>query len=581
MTSTNEPKPTKKRTGRKRLPPLAPGPTLQFLVASHPDDFKADNTMRNVRSHVMYKHRGEHYGIRRSHSASYRSKSTEIEAKARAFTRTPSPRAAESGGRSVESGLFAPPSSGGKSAAWDTEFHDMLSQTTSANPLRNLATRIIAAITVEQARSTPPVFGHVSEYPFPRRNSWENDSLEDVKTLYIQNNESCHHDEPWMRFVCSTRMSFLGNLTATCVFIDLADGLLDDSPITVYAKTKLLSMIKESLLEAETSTSDFTVLSILHLLASEICGSGEDVFDAHMEGLVRIIHRRGGLKYLGAEGRIAAFLAVYMLTFTILRSQSEPSLLHDFVPELLQPPAVLKKPPISPLFAPNGDLSVLYSSCSDGCYQILCDMHELTNTFIHRWTYTTERYPQSSLELASYDLHMQQIYSRLLLRPPTDPHTDPDWTYESCRLAALIYCRSIVQGVPLSDSAGVMHASSRDDPGAPSGVTLLSALHQALGCTDTNSDWGDLYGVCLWVCLVGGAASWHSCAQPADAAGYASQRHEDEDRAAAWARKRFALFSVKSSLACGFHQASAMLEMQRRMLRVQRLIAVKGGIASQ
>jgi hypothetical protein len=57
MTSSSDPKPSKRRVGRRRLPPLAPGPSLQFVVANHPDDFRAGRTMRHVRSHVMYKHR--------------------------------------------------------------------------------------------------------------------------------------------------------------------------------------------------------------------------------------------------------------------------------------------------------------------------------------------------------------------------------------------------------------------------------------------------------------------------------------------------------------------------------------------
>lgn len=56
MASNSDPDLRKKRSGRKRLPPVAPGPPLQFVTATHPDDFKADSTMRNVRSHVMYKH---------------------------------------------------------------------------------------------------------------------------------------------------------------------------------------------------------------------------------------------------------------------------------------------------------------------------------------------------------------------------------------------------------------------------------------------------------------------------------------------------------------------------------------------
>jgi hypothetical protein len=113
-----------------------------------------------------------------------------------------------------------------------------------------------------------------------------------------------------MEIVCSTRMSFLSHVSAACVYQDVSEGYLDDSALTVYAKTKVLRMIKDSLQGVSTQMDDFTVLSILHLLVSEIGGFDEDVFDVHQQGLVRIIHQRGGLTNLGMNGRIAAFLIV-------------------------------------------------------------------------------------------------------------------------------------------------------------------------------------------------------------------------------------------------------------------------------
>ena len=66
--SSNENRSSRRRTGRRRLPPLAPGPSLQFVVANHPDQFRDGQTMRHIRSHVMYQHREsqQHRGISRS-----------------------------------------------------------------------------------------------------------------------------------------------------------------------------------------------------------------------------------------------------------------------------------------------------------------------------------------------------------------------------------------------------------------------------------------------------------------------------------------------------------------------------------
>lgn len=248
-------------------------------------------------------------------------------------------------------------------------------------------------------------------------------------------------------------------------------------------------------------------------------------------------------------------------------------MLHGFVPSRRQSTQLELPLPVSPLYTPHGDLSILYGTCTDSTYDILSDMHELTRTFMLRWNYVSDVYPpQSSTELASYDAHMQQIYRRLLLRPSTDDDITPDWVYESCRLAALIYCRSIVQGVPLSDAANVMHAGSSSID--MSGTTIITALHNALDNTDKQGNWGAMCGVFLWICLVGGAASW-----PSTAPLYGER---DENQAGtAWVRKCFALFAVKSALRCGFEHAGAVVEAQRTMLQVQNLISLKRGIASQ
>ena len=213
-------------------------------------------------------------------------------------------------------------------------------------------------------------------------------------------------------------------------------------------------------------------------------------------------------------------------------------MLQGFVPSR-QPSALLDSTlPVSPLFSPHGSLSSLYASCTEGTYQVLSDMQDLTQTFLTRWNYVTGIYKQQSpANLAGYDAHMQQIYARLMVRPSTEDDMNPDWTYEACRLAALIYCRSIVQGMPLSDSANQMHDRS-------SGVevtTILTALHSAVDRTDKIRYWGDLRGVFQWICLVGGAASW-----PSSVASSPYEERDENQAKSAWVRKCFALWAVKS-----------------------------------
>lgn len=113
-----------------------------------------------------------------------------------------------------------------------------------------------------------------------------------------------------MEIVCSTRMSFLSNVTASCVYQDVSEGLLEDSSLTMYAKTKVARMIQDSFQEAGDYADDFTTLTILHLLVSEIGGAADESFDSHLGALTDIVNRRGGLGNLGFDGRVATSLTV-------------------------------------------------------------------------------------------------------------------------------------------------------------------------------------------------------------------------------------------------------------------------------
>jgi len=227
------------------------------------------------------------------------------------MTRTPSPMTTSSDG-ALEESNFLTPGTRGRNSIWDSAFYQDMSQSATVDPSRHLAARIIAATTAKPPRSAPPAFEEETEYPFPSAGDvLGSESLDDLRDQWItmtgclvaQDLAACD----WMRWLCSNCMSFLGVVSVACVFQDVNEGYSDDTALTVYAKTKLMRMITDSL---NTQTDDFTLCSILHLLISEIGGQNEDVFDVHQEALIRIVDQRGGIDNLGMDGSIAAFLSV-------------------------------------------------------------------------------------------------------------------------------------------------------------------------------------------------------------------------------------------------------------------------------
>jgi hypothetical protein len=252
-----------------------------------------------------------------------------------------------------------------------------------------------------------------------------------------------------------------------------------------------------------------------------------------------------------------------MLIFAICRGQDEST---ELTPRLSSEAWLDNNDLIPPLLARQVHAPPLYQACSAAATDIIWKMQRCTSTFLARWNHKGEPHMISSGQLASCDAELQNIYSDLLLLPSAEDDQTPDWVYESCRIAALIYCRSIVQGATLADSANIMHASIS---GSSSGSgTLLSALHSALRKTDVQTCWGiELSSVFLWVALVGAAASWsppHSSS-------------EEVLQASAWMRKSFALYAIRAAVTVPFDYADATIHVLRTMLQVQRYIAIRTG----
>jgi hypothetical protein len=195
-------------------------------------------------------------------------------------------------------------------------------------------------------------------------------------------------------------------------------------------------------------------------------------------------------------------------------------------------------------------------------------MYNLTQTYLLRWDCVSDLDPGANAQVLSCDAQLRQIYTRLLHFPSTENDHTPDWVYESCRIAALLYSRSIVEGTSLANSARSIHVVNTGQE--LRSTTLLSALHAAIMQTDTHSCWNNLRGVFMWVCFVGGAASWASMR-------YSAAEQAETSRASAWMRKCFALYAVKAAVSVPFDRAGATIQALHTVLQVWHWMSLSNG----
>jgi hypothetical protein len=246
-----------------------------------------------------------------------------------------------------------------------------------------------------------------------------------------------------------------------------------------------------------------------------------------------------------------------------LRGTAEPLILHAYT---ISSTPTGGNSIVSPFYALGGDLSRIYGSCSPATFEILSHVRTLTQTYLVRWGYASDLDPASNAQVMSCDVQLQNLYSRILQCPSTEDGTMPDWIYESCRIAALMWCRSIIHGTALADSAHIIYA--RNTGRETTDTTLITALHATIMRTNTSSCWGDLRGVFLWVCLVGGAASWPSSQTD-------SFEQESPLPAQTWMRKCFALYSLKAAVSVPFDQTGSTIQALRTMLQVRHWTELK------
>jgi hypothetical protein len=233
--------------------------------------------------------------------------------------------------------------------------------------------------------------------------------------------------------------------------------------------------------------------------------------------------------------------------------------------------------PESPVFCPHNEYLTICNSrrCSSATYSLLCDMRNLTVLLLEEST-RLNRSPGVKLEGAKepvdYGDIVTGIQQRLFLLPSA--HTpglaiSGDWVYEACRIASLIYTAAIVERVPFSTAAG-SPVSTLGDPAHPNTPPrLVESLYETLERCDMFDVWDDMAGVLYWTSSVGAAAA------RTPPTGILPHAQTQQVAYRIWVQRCLTMYSVRTMIVVIFQHPSAIIQSQKTLLRVQRLLDSK------
>lgn len=196
-----------------------------------------------------------------------------------------------------------------------------------------------------------------------------------------------------MDSIFTSYLAFLSHACVASVYQDVLNRNLDDSAITAYTKSRVIREINERLQNPSTRIDDSTIMTIVHLIVSEIGSGTEEAFDVHLDGIIRIVEQRGGLQRLGLDGLCAFVLTAYVslarssvritrlifprvvMNVAICRSRMPHPMFMQYMSTRSEPALRGIPPPESPIYCPNSQLFAQGRSpdCSDHTFSILCD----------------------------------------------------------------------------------------------------------------------------------------------------------------------------------------------------------------
>lgn len=227
--------------------------------------------------------------------------------------------------------------------------------------------------------------------------------------------------------------------------------------------------------------------------------------------------------------------------------------------------------PESPIYCqPSGFHTVSTQSCpSRETWDLLNNLRELTKYFFQLHGNGQQQPTRSHRSSEALIRVRDDMFTLPAASSPTlsFPDMHSRYTYESLRLAGLLYAHALATCTPFSvASTQIVSGTATASDGAwPEGLSATESLHvqlrAALLKTDCSAVWGPLAGVLFFIALVGGAG-----ANPGPLAQEERVSVEED------ARKFLAAIAVRCSIMLSFKHGSHVLEMLKRLVSVETVL---------
>lgn len=257
----------------------------------------------------------------------------------------------------------------------------------------------------------------------------------------------------WIPTLIKSPHAFLSTLCISSAHLDALNNRPIESVQTLALRQEVMHRISQHLVNPASQVDDYNIIAVTQLICSEIIAGSPTVLNYHESGVEKMVNLRGGLHKLGVNGKLASTLTVVSLQSAIVREATPRKMYTDYANyRPARPYANTATTPESPFWSPRSDLETIKRSQRGlpRTVDLLKDARNMTRLFLGEDNKgSPDRQKQRESQIKS-------LYKKIAALPAvadmqaTTVLTSREWTYEVCRLAALIQGKAMVHKVPFS-----------------------------------------------------------------------------------------------------------------------------------